>query len=141
MTADREVECESCGRVETVGLDAHETWDGDTLHFWCAEHCPECASGVCIMTTCAEAVVDRDGVLVPCGEPSTGWGVDPMSLYPACDIHATDTGRVMRLAVEMLWALRAMDPVVGATVRAVTEAEIAHSQAVLDWARNRGIGI
>ena len=33
MTADREVECESCGRVETVGLDAHETWDGDP-HNW-----------------------------------------------------------------------------------------------------------
>ena len=93
------------------------------------------------MMTCAEAVVDRDGTLGPCGEPAAGWGVDPMSLYPACDIHATDTGRVMRLAVEMLWALRAMDPVVGATVRAVTEAEIAHSQAVLDWARNRWIGI
>jgi len=31
--------------------------------------------------------------------------------------------------------------VVGATVRAVTEAEIAHSQAVLDWANSRGISI
>lgn len=93
------------------------------------------------MMTCAEAVVDRDGTLGPCGEPAAGWAVDPVSLYPACDIHATDTGRVMRLAVEMMWALRAMDPVVGATVRAVTEAEIAHSQAVLDWANSRGIGI
>ena len=93
------------------------------------------------MMTCAEAVVDRDGTLGPCGEPVSGWAVDPVSLYPACGEHATDTGRVMRLAVEMMWALRAMDPVVGATVRAVTEAELAHSHAVLDWAHSRGIGI
>lgn len=89
--------------------------------------------------TCAEAVVDRDGTLGPCGEQAAGWAVDHVSLYPACDEHATDTGRVMCLAVEMMQAVRAMDPVVGATVRAVTEAEIAHSHAVLDWARNRGI--
>lgn len=36
---------------------------------------------------------------------------------------------------------RAMDPVVGATVRAVTEAEIAHSLAVLDWARFREVDV
>ena len=93
------------------------------------------------VTVCAEAVVDRDGMLVPCGEPSTGWAVDAESLYRACDEHATDTGQVMRLAVEMLWAIRAMDPVVGATVRAVTEAEIAHSSAVIEWTHQREIGI
>jgi len=93
------------------------------------------------VTVCAEAVVDRDGTLGPCGEQAAGWAVDPVSLYPACETHATDTGRVMRLAVEMLWALRAMDPVVGATVRAVTEAEIAHSLAVLDWARFREVDV
>ena len=93
------------------------------------------------MMTCAEAVVARDGTLGPCGEPAAGWALDPVSLYPACDEHATDTGRVMRLAVEMMWALRAMDPVVGASVRAVTEAEIAHSRAVLAWANSRAVSI
>lgn len=44
MTADRLVPCyqPGCTEVLPVGLDAHETWDGTHLHFWCHEHCPDC---------------------------------------------------------------------------------------------------
>lgn len=39
------VACSIEGCPETdlaVGLDAHETWDGHELTFWCPTHCPEC---------------------------------------------------------------------------------------------------
>lgn len=43
-TVDRLVPCEQpgCTEVLPVGLDAHETWDGTDLHFWCHKHCPDC---------------------------------------------------------------------------------------------------
>lgn len=44
MTVDRLAPCEhpGCTEVLPVGLDAHETWDGTDLHFWCHKHCPDC---------------------------------------------------------------------------------------------------
>jgi hypothetical protein len=41
---DRRVRCEhdGCGNRREPGVDAHETWDGWSMSFWCDFHCPEC---------------------------------------------------------------------------------------------------
>lgn len=44
MTSEGIVYCAGCGDELLVGGDAHETWDGADLTFWCETHCPTCVT-------------------------------------------------------------------------------------------------